>query len=178
MLFLLPARPRLVMLADGPTIWRSWWRRFLVNRVGGVVPVWPGSAGDAFEAHLDAATRTIRAGAVFTLFPEVGPATRPPGLRRLSRALAHFARRTGAPVLPVVFGGTHELFLRRRIDVRILPAIDPPAADAGREGISAWMAEVSERVAPAALAAHLAAESGPAQRKRWRWLTGPYPRAD
>ena len=178
LLFVLPARPRLVMLADGPTVWRSWWRRLLVSLVGGVVPVWPASAGSAFRTHVAASQGVIRAGAVLCLFPEVGPPARPPALRRLSAGVAHFARRTRAPVVPVVFGGTHELFLRRRIEVRIMPPIEPPPATCGRDALAAWMARLRESAAPAAVAAHQAAELGPARRKRWRWLTGPFPRAD
>ncbi|MDQ3937947.1 MAG: hypothetical protein M3253_04620, partial [Chloroflexota bacterium] len=34
-LVVLPAEPRLIMLGDGPTMFRSAWRRFVMRRVGG-----------------------------------------------------------------------------------------------------------------------------------------------
>ncbi|MDQ3938494.1 MAG: hypothetical protein M3253_07415, partial [Chloroflexota bacterium] len=138
-----------------------------------------------------AAEKAIRAGAIFGLFPEVGRAARPPELRRLSSSVAYFAVRTGAPIVPLVFGGTHELYLRRRIVVEVLPPIQPsPAASATgrrrasaaaheREAAESMIAELRARVEPVAAAAHLAAEPPPRMRKLLRrWLTGPYPQAD
>ncbi|HSH22052.1 MAG TPA: 1-acyl-sn-glycerol-3-phosphate acyltransferase, partial [Candidatus Caenarcaniphilales bacterium] len=120
LLALLPAEPRLIVLGDGRTIFRSPLRRLLATRVGGVVPIWSGSGRAAFAGHVEAARRTVAAGAVFCLFPEVGPPVRMPELRRLSPGVAYLALRTGAPIVPVVFGGTDSLYLRRRIEVRLL----------------------------------------------------------
>ncbi len=182
---LLPAEPRLVMLGDGPTMFLSWWRRFLVTRVGGVVPVWGGAGAGSFAAHVAGARQAVGAGAVFAMFPEVGPPQRPPGVRRLSPGLAYVGLRTGAPVVPVVFGGTDELFLGRRIEVRVLPAIAPrsqgslPRAGTSAErGVAqAFMADLMRRLAPVVAEAHSAAEPRAGTRRRLRWLTGPYPRA-
>jgi hypothetical protein len=80
--FSLPAQPRIVMLGEGPTIFASRWRAFLVRRVGGVIPVWPGSGASGFGAVVEGVHRALAAGAVFALFPEVGPPARPPALRR------------------------------------------------------------------------------------------------
>ncbi len=41
----LPVEPRLVFFGDGPAIFRSRWRRWLVRRIGGVIPIWPAAAG-------------------------------------------------------------------------------------------------------------------------------------
>jgi 1-acyl-sn-glycerol-3-phosphate acyltransferase len=174
---LLPARPRLVMLADGPVMFRSGWRRFLIRRVGGVVPIWRGAGAVGFRAHLDAARQAISAGSVFALFPEVGPPSRPPEPRRLSRGIAHIAIHTGAPIVPVVFGGTHELFLRRRVVVRVLPPIAPiqPTEESGIErAVDQLMGAYSEAVRPAMAEAHREAEPPPGRRKWLRALTGPY----
>jgi 1-acyl-sn-glycerol-3-phosphate acyltransferase len=181
---LLPASPRVIMLADGPVMFKSWWRRFLIRRVGGVVPIWSRSSAQDFEAHVDAAQQAIRAGAVFALLPEVGPPRRPPALRRLSSGVAYFALRTGAPILPIVFGGTHELYLRRRIEVHLLPAIDPPTpaparGSAGeRTAADALMARLQAAVEPVAASAYRSAEPASGSRKTWRWLTGRYPQVD
>ena len=181
---LLPAEPRLVMLGDGPTMLGTRWRRVLLRRVGGVVPIWRGSGRRGFEAHLEAAHRTIAAGAVFGLFPEVGRAARPPAMRRVSASVAYFALRTGAPIVPFIFGGTHELYLRRRIVVRVLAPIPPraPAPAAGsaeeREAVVRLMAELHAAIEPAVVAAHEASEPPSGTRKIARWLTGPYPQGD
>jgi 1-acyl-sn-glycerol-3-phosphate acyltransferase len=181
---LLPAEPRLIMLGDGPTMFGAPWRRALMRRVGGVVPVWPGSGTRDFASHAEVAQRAVSAGAVFGLFPEVGRAARPPGLRRVSTSVAYFALRTGAPIVPVVFGGTHELFLRRTIEVRVLPPLSPPAqpppagSPAERAAADVLLARLLALVEPAAAEAHAAAEPPPGTRKRWRWLTGPYPQGE
>lgn len=179
---LLPAEPRLIMLGDGPTMFGSTWRRALLRRVGGVVPVWRGSTGREFESHAAAAQAAIRARAVFGLFPEVGRAARAPRLRRVSPAVAYFSLRTGAPIVPIVFGGTHELWLGRRIEVRVLPPISPPAGDlplpgsqAERSAADGLLDCLLQTVEPVAAELHAAAEPPPGARKRWRWLTGPYP---
>jgi 1-acyl-sn-glycerol-3-phosphate acyltransferase len=176
--FSLPAQPRIVMLGEGPTIFASRWRAFLVRRVGGVIPVWPGSGASGFGAVVEGVHRALAAGAVFALFPEVGPPARPPALRRVSPGVARIAQRTGVQVVPVVFGGTHDLYLRRRIVVRFLPPIPPPLPSADRGAIDAYMAEFLAVVQPAAEDAHRNAELGPPRRKVWRWLHGPFPRAD
>lgn len=183
-LAVLPAEPRLIMLGDGRTMFGSAWRRALMRRVGGVVPVWRGGGAEQFEAHVDAARRTIAAGAVFGLFPEVGRAARPPALRRVSTGVAYFALRSGAPIVPIIFGGTHELYLRRRIEVRVLPPIElplePPAPGTGAEKAAAdrLMGDLLERVVAEAVAAHEAAEPALGTRRIARWLTGPYPPPD
>jgi 1-acyl-sn-glycerol-3-phosphate acyltransferase len=176
MLYLLPATPRLVVLGSGQAAMRSPWRRWLVRRIGGVVPVWPGARAAEFTRHLAAAKGALEAGAVFVIFPETGAASRPGELRRLSGSVAQFARHTSAPVVPIVFGGTHELWLRRRIEVRVLPPIEPPPADAERAALAAWMDEFRRACAAGAADAHEAAESAAARWRIGRWLTGHYPR--
>ena len=177
MMSLLPAEPRPVILADGRTATGSWWRRLLVRVTGGgVIPIRGRGEARDFEAYAEEAKRVISAGAVFVIFAEVGPPSRPSALRRLSASVAHFAMATGAMTVPVVFGGTHELYLRRRIEVRVLPALDPPGA--GVESLDAWMVELRQKAEESSAEAHVAAEARAPRRKVWRWLTGPYPRAE
>ena len=182
LLALMPAEPRIVVLGDGPTMARSWWRRLLARALGGLIPIWPGGGSAAFERHARTAEQSLAAGAVFALFPEVGPPVRLPQLRRLSRGVGHIALRSGAPIVPVVFGGTDELFLRRRIIVRVLPAIDPMTVLAApgppREAVGRLMALFEEAVQPAVAQAHAHAQPRAGSRRIWRWLSGPYPRAD
>lgn len=123
----LPAEPRLVFFGDARTMARSPLRRFVIRRLGGVIPI-PSSHGAATAAtHLAAAATVLESGAVFCLFPEVGAATPPGTMRRFGGGIGYVALRARAPIVPVVLGGTHELYLGRRIAVRVLPALDPLA---------------------------------------------------
>jgi 1-acyl-sn-glycerol-3-phosphate acyltransferase len=124
---LLPVTPRLVFLGDGRAIYRSRLRRWLFARIGGVVPIWPARGPRAFAAHLEAARTAIDSGAVFALFPEVGPPVPLDRARPFGGGIGYFAIRTGAPIVPLVLGGTHELFLGRRIVLRALPPVTAEA---------------------------------------------------
>ena len=185
MLVLLPPEPRLIWFGDGRVIERSRWRRFVFRRIGGVVPIWPGGGPRAFGSHLEAVRRVVDAGAVFALFPEKGPPVPPGQGRPLEPGLGYFALRTGAPVVPIVFGGTHELFLGRRIRMVVLPPTsareladlagdDPlpePDSAAERETARRIVEALHARTADAVAEAHQAAEPELGTRKRWRWLT-------
>jgi 1-acyl-sn-glycerol-3-phosphate acyltransferase len=182
---LLPAEPRLVFLGDGRAIFRSSVRRLLFRIVGGVVPIWPGGGRTAFEAHSRAAESVVRAGAVFALFPEVGPPVSADRARPLGAGLGYFALRTGAPIVPIILGGTHELYVGRRILLRVLPPLDwrdlggqPPDAIApvrdsvaerelAHRIVEAFHALTTEPVADA----YRSTETPPGTPKRARWLT-------
>ena len=121
----LPAEPRLVFFGDARTMARSPLRRWIIRRVGGIIPIPSHGGPRAFAAHLAAAGEVIRAGAVFTLFPEYGPPAPVEASRQVAAGLGYVALRTGAPIVPVIVGGNHELYLGRRIALRVLPALDP-----------------------------------------------------
>jgi len=178
LMFVLPARPRIVMLADGPTALGVPWRALLVRWVGGVIPLWPGSGRRGVETVMAAASAAVDAGAVVAIFPEVGPPSRPPALRRVSRGVVRLAQQAGAPVVPVVFGGTHDIYLRRRIVVRILPPTAAPSTDADRRATSADLGRLVAATQAAADEAHRAAERCVPRRRSWRWLQGPFRRME
>ena len=119
----LPVEPRLVFFGDGRAIFRSWWRRWLVGRVGGVIPIWPGGERGSIEGYLAAATAALDAGAVLCLFPETGPAMPPGTARPFGSGLAYFALRTGAPIVPLILGGTEELYRGRRLRLEIMAPV-------------------------------------------------------
>jgi 1-acyl-sn-glycerol-3-phosphate acyltransferase len=185
LLLLLPTEPRLMFLGDGPAIFRSAVRRRVIKRVGGVVPIWRGSGSKAFDSHVAAARSVIEAGAVFSLFPEVGPPVPVDQARPLSPGIAYFSLRTGAPIVPLVLGGTHELFLGREIVLRVLPAVSVPELAGLAPGLavpppdSAEERDVTHRAtkrlhaltAPAVAETHLAVEPKPGARRSMRWLT-------
>lgn len=180
----LPVRPRLSMLADAPTVSGSWWRRAAVGLVGGVIPVRRKDDTDGFGGHVAAVRGVLAAGGVLAIFPEAGPPAAPPQLRRLSRGLAYFALRSGAPIVPVVFGGTGDLFLRRRVAVEVLAPIlpprpaPPPGTPDERRAVQHLMAEVAAAVEPVAARLEAACAPSAAAARRWRWLQGGFPRAE
>jgi len=181
----LPVEPRLVFFGDGRAIFRSRWRRFVFRRIGGVIPIWPGGSRAAIDAHLDGAAQAIGAGAVLCLFPETGPATPAGTSRPLGLGVAYFALRTGAPIVPLVLGGTHELYRGRRFRLEILPPVSAreladlgvaepvPAAWSPAERAAAHriVRALSALVAGPVATAHRATEPAPGTRKPWRWLT-------
>jgi 1-acyl-sn-glycerol-3-phosphate acyltransferase len=181
MLVLLPVEPRLIWFGDARAIERSWARRVTFRLLGGVVPIHPGGSPEAFEGHVRAVREVIEGGAIFALFPERGPAVPPGEARPIAAGIGYFGLRTGAPIVPLVFGGTHELYHGRRIQLRLLPAVR--AADLAAEA-SLSGAVTSERDAAHAVAAglhgltagavteaHRATEPAAGTVKRWRWLT-------
>lgn len=181
---LLPLEPRLVWFGDGRAIFGSWWRRLFVRRIGGVVPIWPGGGLRAFESHVSAVRSVLEAGAVFAIFPEVGPPAPPDRARPLAPGLGYFALRSGAPIVPMVLGGTHELYLRRRMQLRVLPPmtarqlariaphepLPEPGSRAERAAARGIVAELECFIAPDVARAYAATEPPPTFRKRWGWL--------
>jgi len=185
---LLPAEPRLVFLGDARAIHRSPFRRWLFARIGGVVPIRPEHGRSAFAAHVEAARSVVATGAVFALFPEVGPAVPVDRARPFGGGIGYFAVRTGAPVVPLVLGGTHELFLGRRILLRVLPPVTarqllahgggdvdpwPPAVGSAAERDAARaVTDALERLVEVDVATcHRAVEPPPGARRPLRMLT-------
>jgi len=182
---LLPSRPRMAFFGDARTMARSPLRRFVMARLGGVIPIPAGRDPRTVEIHLAAAGEVLRAGAIFMLFPEIGPAAGPANLRRFKHGIGYVALRNRAPIVPLVLGGNHELYLGRRILLRVLPALDPlelagldpgeplPAVDspAEREAVRRLVETLRERCAPVVVDAYRRAEPPPGTRKRARFLT-------
>jgi 1-acyl-sn-glycerol-3-phosphate acyltransferase len=123
----LPAEPRLAFFGDARTMARSPLRRFVVRRVGGILPIPSHGGPRAFATHLEGAAEVIRGGMVFCLFPEYGPPSPVQASRPIAAGLGYVALRSGAPIVPVVIGGNHELFWGRTIVLRVLPPLDPLA---------------------------------------------------
>jgi 1-acyl-sn-glycerol-3-phosphate acyltransferase len=182
---LLPIEPRINWLGDGRAIYRSRLRRLVFSRIGGVVPIWPSGGKHAFDQHVEAARSVIDAGAVFGLFPEVGPAVPVDRARPLSPGIAYFSLRTGAPIVPLVLGGAHELFLGRTIILSVLEPVtarelaalplDAPLPTPGtieERDLAATITHRLEVLAAGPIAdLHARAEPPAGTRKRWRWLT-------
>ena len=183
-----PARPRLSFFGDARTMARAPWRRWILARLGGVIPIPAGHDRRTVQTHFSAAAEVLRAGGVFCLFPETGPATPPGTIRRLGAGIGYIAVRNRAPIVPFILGGTHELFFGRTIVLRVLPVLDPwalagiaaeavPAPDspAERDAVHALLDGLAALVAGPVLDAHERGEPPPGSRKRGlRLLTGAF----
>lgn len=187
----LPLEPRLVFFGDGRAIFRTAWRRFWVHRIGGIIPIWvrryaPGvEREDVMAAYVEAVRAALGAGAILAIFPETGPPVPVDRARPLGRGIAYFALRTGAPIVPLVIGGTDVLFRGCQIIVRILPPVTGRAL-AGLDLTAPAPEPLSreERLAARRLTdalhaltsphvAEVRALAAPARgaRRRWLWLT-------
>ena len=182
---LLPERPRFTFFGDARTMARSPLRRFIVRQLGGVIPIPAGRDPKTVAVHLDGARRALDAGSVFMLMPETGPASAPGALRRLGGGMAYVALRSRAPIVPLVLGGNEELYLGRRIALRVLPPLDPlelagldpagpspePGSSAERRAARALTEAFAARVAPDVAAVHAASIPPPGAPKRGHFLT-------
>jgi 1-acyl-sn-glycerol-3-phosphate acyltransferase len=182
---LLPARPRMAFFGDARTMARSPLRRFIMARLGGVIPIPAGRDPRTVDVHLAAAREVLRAGAIFMLFPEIGPAAGPANLRRFKHGIGYVALRNRAPIVPLVLGGNHELYFGRRILLRVLPAMDPlelagldpagplplPGTPAERDAVRRLAETLHDRCAPVVVDLHQRAEPPSGTRKRGRFLT-------
>jgi 1-acyl-sn-glycerol-3-phosphate acyltransferase len=120
----LPAEPRLVFFGDARTMARSPLRRWVLRRVGGILPIPSHGGPRSFATHLAAAAEILRAGAVFCLFPETGLPAPVGTTRPISPGVGYIALRSGAPVVPIVLGGNDLLYLGRRLTMRIQAPVD------------------------------------------------------
>jgi 1-acyl-sn-glycerol-3-phosphate acyltransferase len=182
---LLPARPRLAFFGDARTMARSPLRRWVVARLGGVIPIPASRDPNVVAVHLAAATKILDAGAVFMLFPETGPAAEVGHLRRLGGGTGYVALRNRASIVPLVLGGNHEIYFGRPIVMRALPALDPlelaglapgdplpePGSSAERAAVHRLMAALADRVGPTVADVHRLAESRTGTRKPGLFLT-------
>lgn len=168
-----PHAARLVWLADGETVARSWWRRRLLPRLG-VIPVVGGIEGPARYAA--AASAVLSRGAALAVFPEVGQPSEPDAPRRISPGFAYLARHAGAPILPVVIAGTHHIVRGSRFSVDLLPAIDVGSSDPrafSSEGRAAAH-EIRDRyvglIREELPTRNARTDARRPSRDRWRWL--------
>jgi len=182
---LLPERPRFAFFGDSRAMARSPLRRFVVRRLGGVIPIPAARDPRTVATHLDAAGQALRAGMVFMVMPETGPPSRLGTTRRIGGGLAYVALRTGAPVVPLVLGGNDEVDIGRRIILRVLPRLDPralagldadgpvpaPGSAAEREAAHRLLASFTATIAPSVAAVHAEALPPRGRRRRGRFLT-------
>jgi 1-acyl-sn-glycerol-3-phosphate acyltransferase len=168
-----PDAARLVWLADGHTVTRSWWRRQLLPRLG-IIPI-TGCFGGP-RAYAELAVVALAAGAALVVFPEVGAPSAPSQTRRISPGFAYLACAAGSPVIPVVTGGTHRILRGSSFSVDVLEAIEPtgavsevfspPARKRAHELTTRYEAAVNQVLA----ARTVWADARRPERERWTWL--------
>lgn len=168
-----PDAARLVWLADGRTVTRSWWRRHLLPRLG-VIPIDAGAGGP--RAYAELAAKVLAGGHAVVVFPEVGPPSAPDRPRRISPGFAYLALRAGAPLVPVAIGGTHRIVRGASFSVDVLdpidvgPAmVDPFTAD-GRAHAHGLAARYDEAITAKLPSRTAQADARAPERERWRWL--------
>jgi 1-acyl-sn-glycerol-3-phosphate acyltransferase len=168
-----PDAARLVWLADGRTATRSWWRRWLLPRLG-VIPIASASAGP--RAYSRSVALVCERGGAVAVFPEVGAPSPPDRTRRISAGFAYLALAARAPVLPVAIGGTHRIVRGSAFTVDVLAPLDPgdplvdPFAPPGRARAHELRAQLQAAIASALPARTAQADAAAPERERWRWL--------
>jgi 1-acyl-sn-glycerol-3-phosphate acyltransferase len=117
LLLAFPSEPRLHFLADPENLVKNRWHWWIIRQVGGYVPVDMRRHGD--RLLFDQVRRALDAGAVVAIFPEAEYGPREGELLPFKKGFAHFATGARVPVLPVALSGTKDLWLGKRIEVRV-----------------------------------------------------------
>lgn len=117
LLLAFPSEPRLHFLADPENLIknrRHWW---VIRRIGGYLPVDMHRPGD--RLLFEQVRRCLAMGAVVAIFPEAAYGPKEGELLPFKKGFAHFAIEAQVPVLPVALTGTKDLWLRKRIELRV-----------------------------------------------------------
>ncbi|MEA2682704.1 MAG: hypothetical protein QOK05_1032 [Chloroflexota bacterium] len=121
-----PTEPRVHFLGnpEGLVKHRLQWR--LIRSIGGYIAVDPHLRGNTSLYHY--VDVCLQAGGAVALFPEGHYGAAEGTLEPFRKGFAHFAVQNQVPVVPMVFSGTADLWLRKPIRVIIGKPI-PPGAD-------------------------------------------------
>jgi 1-acyl-sn-glycerol-3-phosphate acyltransferase len=118
----LPLEPRVWFIASGRAAFKSAFRRVFLRTLGGILPVYRG--GFTIDSSVESVRAVKRAGAVLGFFPEGARKGPPDAVQPFRGGLGYLSLRTGLTVVPIAIAGTKELYLGKRIAVRILPPVD------------------------------------------------------
>ena len=160
-LLLFPPEPRIHYLADPSSMMRNRPLWALVRAAGGIVPV--DRAQRSNTALFRHVARCLEKGGVVAVFPEGDFGPREGELLPFKKGFAHFAVDAGVQVLPVALAGMKEIWLGKRLCVRV----GEPIPTAGRT------VDEVHRLGAQAVTALLPEYQEPAGSKPLRrWLTG------
>jgi 1-acyl-sn-glycerol-3-phosphate acyltransferase len=117
LLLVFPAEPRIHFLADPTSMMRNRPLWALVKQVGGIVPV--DRAHRADKVLFRQVGRCLERGGVVALFPEGDFGPQEGRLLPFKKGFAHFAVDAAVPVVPTAMTGMREIWLGKRLAVRI-----------------------------------------------------------
>lgn len=124
-----PAEPRVHFIAAKENMQKSTFRSYMTEQVGGVINVERGK-GTGYLAIARQVSQVLRGGGVLGIFPEGTVSETETGqLLPFKKGVGHFARKSGCPIVPVVISGSKELWLRKKIVVKIGAPIEVSAGD-------------------------------------------------
>jgi|SRR5437879_2782313 len=129
LLLAFPLEPRLHFLANPENLVKNRWHWWVIRQVGGYVPVDIHRHGD--RLLFEQVRRCLALGAVVAIFPEADYGPREGDLLPFKKGFAHFAIDAGVPVLPVTLTGTKDLWLRKRIELRVGALIPTAGLEVG-----------------------------------------------
>jgi 1-acyl-sn-glycerol-3-phosphate acyltransferase len=161
LLLLFPAEPHIHFLADPTSMMRNRPLWALIKVVGGIVPVDRAQHGNPLLFKY--VNRCLEKGGVVALFPEGDFGPREGELLPFKKGFAYFAVESAVQVLPVGLAGMKELWLGKRLVVRIGAPIP----------ITGKTVDEVHQLGEEAVAALVPAYEEPRGRKPLRrWLTG------
>ncbi len=125
----LPVWPRIWSLAAEDLVWNTPMKAWFFTFTGGVIPV-DRLRSSADRAALAAMRGVLDRGGIIALFPEGHIGFYEGRIQPFMHGAALLARQAGVPVVPIGILGTADLWLRKRLVVRIGAQIPPDAGDA------------------------------------------------
>ncbi len=125
-----PAQPRVYFIAAREEVYFPRWRRIFTEKVGGVIAI---DRDKPLNRELiEQVKETLAGGGVLGIFPEGDVSAIETGrILPLKRGMGMFAGVSGAPIVPIGFSGTKELWLGRRI--RVIIGKPVPGRQGGKE---------------------------------------------
>jgi 1-acyl-sn-glycerol-3-phosphate acyltransferase len=152
----LPPAPRVHFLGRRSAIYNRTWKRWVLDLMGGVIPVESGEI-DQLGA---AVGKVLPRGGVVAIFPEGKTGPQEGALQPLRHGIVHFAAHHQVPVVTVGLAGTRELWRGKRLCLRVGRTL------ALSGDVSTDIAAVEE-----ALGEALPAYRDPGGPRPWPWLT-------
>ncbi|MDB5080550.1 MAG: hypothetical protein JWP00_2474 [Chloroflexi bacterium] len=117
MLICAPATPRIYFIAAREEVEHPAYRKFIIGKIGGVIPVDRDSSSAAgIRQVARQVSQVLDGGGVLGLFPEGDVSGIETGrILPLKKGIGYFAANSGAAIVPVVFRGTKEMWFRKRL---------------------------------------------------------------
>jgi 1-acyl-sn-glycerol-3-phosphate acyltransferase len=153
----LPVAPRVHMLGSRKAIYNRRFKRWVLDFMGGVIPVDHGQPDKIGEA----VAFVLEAGGAVALFPEGGIGPIEGQLLPLRHGIVHFAQNGRFPTLPAGISGSRDLWRGKPIRIAVGPALALDSHD-----LAASVARLE-----AAMRELLPGYQDPPGPRRWRWLT-------